>query len=109
MQNAAGIRASSSVLPSKLRCLDLVLGYQGGDDGILVFQHAPVGQALNDGVGGGGFPAQLLLAQTDQFLALDRFVLPENEAEAVFAVVYFGYFHGMDLLYSNGLEFLDLV
>ena len=56
--------------------LDFLLAYQGGDNGILVFQNTALGKTLDHRVGGGGLPTQLLLAQPYQLLAFYRLMLP---------------------------------
>ena len=40
-----------------LGALHVLPAHQGGDGGVLRFDHAPVGKALDDGVGGGFLPA----------------------------------------------------
>ena len=54
-----------------------------------VFDHTPVRQPLDDRVGSGLGPVQLLLAQPGKLRAFDGLVLPEDQAEAVLAFKYF--------------------
>ena len=73
--------------------LGLLLGDQGGDNGIFVFQNTPLGKPADDGVGGGLAPAQLFLGKLHQLAGGNRLVLPQNQAEAVFTFKDFRCFH----------------
>ena len=84
--------------------LHVLPAHQGGDGGVLGFDHATVGKALDDGVGGGFLPAQLVGAQMHQLAALHRLVLPEDLAEFQLAVEYLGGVHRIFLLWSNAVD-----
>lgn len=69
-----------------LRRLHLVARDKGAHNAVLVHQHAALGQALYNRVGRRRLPAQTLPAECHQLAAAHRLVLPEYEAEAIFAL-----------------------
>ena len=73
--------------------LGLLLGDQGGDNGIFVLQHPPLRQAADDGVGGRLAPAQMQLGQLHQLGGIDGFIVPQQQAEPVFTFKNLGHFH----------------
>ena len=81
-----------------LGALHVLPPYQRRDHGVLRVHHAALGETLDDRIGGGLFPAQLLGAETDQLAALYRLVGPQYLAEAQFAVKNFRCFHRVFLL-----------
>ena len=69
-----------------LRPLHLVAGHQRRYHGVLRLHHAPLRQALDDSIGGGFLPPQLLRAQVRQLAAAHRLMLPQDLAEPQLAV-----------------------
>ena len=66
-----------------LRRLRLILADEGGDNCVIVFQNSPFGKTLNNSIGSGGLPAQLLPTEIYKLAALYRLVFPQNKAEAI--------------------------
>ena len=78
--------------------------FMKGNYGVFILDNAPLGQALDDRIGGGGLPAQLITAERHQIAALDGLMLPQDQTKTVFTFKDFWCSH-RHCSFSNLLEY----